>query len=178
MRRKHAAEVEPVVQLEDHDEAAAEHEDFHAVHARLAQALDDLGPHAPMVLAVGGNRRRVVAQIEGQDVASHRIRLREVLYFTGKVNVFWPVSGNQCASEIYVTKSFGKRTKVPMPKMTEGHGGGDDRMRDLIFRKTDAPEYMKLPDSRAGAMSCLTGIAIRNSIDQKRPIKIADLVKL
>ena len=67
--------------------------------------------------------------------------------------------------EIYVTKSFGKRTKVPMPKMTEGHGGGDDRMRDLIFRKVDAPEYMKLPDSRAGAMSCLTGIAIRNSID-------------
>ena len=80
--------------------------------------------------------------------------------------------------EIYITKSFGKRTKVPMPKLLEGHGGGDDRMRDLIFRKTDAPEYMKLPDSRAGAMSCLTGIAIRNSIDQKKPIRIADLVKI
>jgi predicted dehydrogenase len=87
----------------------------------------------------------------------------------------WEVADSH---EIYVTKSFGKRTKVPMPKMTEGHGGGDDRMRDLIFRKTDAPEYMKLPDSRAGAMSCLTGIAIRNSIDQKRPIRIADLVKV
>jgi hypothetical protein len=37
---------------------------------------------------------------------------------------------------------------------------------------------MRLPDSRAGAMSCLTGIAIRNSIDQKRPIRIADLVKV
>jgi predicted dehydrogenase len=87
----------------------------------------------------------------------------------------WDVADSH---EIFVTKSFGKRTKVPMPKMTEGHGGGDDRMRDLIFKKTDAPEYMKLPDSRAGAMSCLTGIAIRNSIDQKRPIRIADLVKL
>ena len=51
-------------------------------------------------------------------------------------------------------------------------------MRDLIFKQTDAPEYMKLPDSRAGAMSCLTGIAIRNSIDQKKPIRIADLVRL
>ncbi len=87
----------------------------------------------------------------------------------------WEVSDSH---EIYVTKSFGKRTRVPMPKMLEGHGGGDDRLRDLIFRKTDMPEYMKLPDSRAGAMSCLTGIGIRNSIDQKRPIKIADLVKL
>ena len=87
----------------------------------------------------------------------------------------WDVADSH---EIYVTKSFGKRTKVPIPKMTEGHGGGDDRMRDLIFRKTDAPDYMKLPDSRAGAMSCLTGIAIRNSIDQKRPIRIADLVRM
>ena len=86
----------------------------------------------------------------------------------------WEVADSH---EIYVTKSFGKRTKVPMPKMTEGHGGGDDRMRDLIFGRPTRPEYMKLPDSRAGAMSCLTGIAIRNSIDQKRPIRIADLVR-
>ena len=87
----------------------------------------------------------------------------------------WEVADSH---EIYVTKSFGKRTKVPIPKMLDGHGGGDDRMRDLIFKQTDAPEYMRLPDSRAGAMSCLTGIAIRNSIDQKKPIRIADLVTL
>ena len=36
---------------------------------------------------------------------------------------------------------------------------------------------MRLPGSRAGAMSCLTGIAARKSIDQNRPIQIADLVK-
>ena len=66
---------------------------------------------------------------------------------------------------------------MPVPKATEGHGGGDNRLRDLIFRKIDMPDYMKLPDSHAGAMSCLTGIAIRNSIDQKKPIKIADLVR-
>ncbi|MBI1874729.1 MAG: hypothetical protein HYS05_12720 [Acidobacteria bacterium] len=65
-----------------------------------------------------------------------------------------------------------------MPKLTEGHGGGDDRLRDLIFRNAAMPDYMQLPDSRAGAMSCLTGIAIRNSIDQRRPVRIADLVKL
>jgi predicted dehydrogenase len=80
--------------------------------------------------------------------------------------------------EIYITKSFGKRQLVPVPKLLAGHGGGDDRLRDLIFRRTDLPEYMRLPDSRAGAMSCLTGIAIRNSIDQKKPIRIGDLVKL
>jgi hypothetical protein len=67
---------------------------------------------------------------------------------------------------------------VDLPKIEGGHGGGDDRMRDLIFRKVDAPDYMKLPDSRAGAMSCLTGIAARKSIDEQRTIKIADLVRL
>ncbi len=36
---------------------------------------------------------------------------------------------------------------------------------------------MRLPDSRAGAMSCLTGIAARKSIDEGKPIKISDLVK-
>lgn len=80
--------------------------------------------------------------------------------------------------EIYLTRSFGQRTLVPVPRITEGHGGGDNRLRDLIFRKVDMPEYMRLPDSRAGAMSCLTGIAIRNSVDQGRPVKVAELVKL
>src|SRR5262245_7521598 len=80
--------------------------------------------------------------------------------------------------EIYLTKSFGQRTLVPVPKLLAGHGGGDDRLRDLIFKKTAMPDYMRLSDSRAGAMSCLTGITIRNSIDQRKPIRIANLVTL
>ena len=76
-----------------------------------------------------------------------------------------------------VMKNFGKRVKIELPRETEGHGGGDQRLRDLIFKKIDAPAHMRLPDSRAGAMSCLTGIAARKSIDEGRPIKIADLVK-
>jgi hypothetical protein len=89
----------------------------------------------------------------------------------------WQVA-EEDETEIYVTKSFGKRVRVPLPRVEGGHGGGDDRLKDLIFRKAQAPEHMKLPDSRAGAMSCLTGIAARNSIEQNRSIRIADLVKL
>jgi hypothetical protein len=37
---------------------------------------------------------------------------------------------------------------------------------------------MRLPDSRAGAMSCLTGIAARTSVTEQRAVKIADLVRL
>ena len=78
---------------------------------------------------------------------------------------------------MFVIKNFGQRVKIEVPRETEGHGGGDQRLRDLIFKKIDAPAHMRLPDSRAGAMSCLTGIAARKSIDEGRPIRIGDLVK-
>jgi len=66
-----------------------------------------------------------------------------------------------------------------IPKATGGHGGGDDRLRDLIFRPgTSVPDYLALPGSRAGAMSCLTGIAARQSVESGKPVKIADLATL
>jgi len=81
-------------------------------------------------------------------------------------------------TEIYLTKSFGQREKIEMPEIGPEHGGGDVRIRDLIFKKTNVPAYMQLPDSRAGALSCLTGIAARKSVELKRPIKISELVAL
>ncbi|HEY7501993.1 MAG TPA: Gfo/Idh/MocA family oxidoreductase [Vicinamibacterales bacterium] len=77
---------------------------------------------------------------------------------------------------MYLIKNFGTRTQIDFAEETEGHGGGDQRLRDLIFKKIDAPAHLRLPDSRAGALSCLTGIAARKSCDEGRPIKIADLV--
>lgn len=87
----------------------------------------------------------------------------------------WPVEQQ---TEIYLTRSFGQREKIDIPEIAGGHSGGDSRIRDLIFRKTEVPSYMRLPDSRAGALSCLTGIAARKSVELKRPIKISELVRL
>jgi len=81
-------------------------------------------------------------------------------------------------TEMYLIRNFGKREKVTVPSETEGHGGGDQRLRDLIFRGGQAPAHLQLPTSRAGAMSCLTGIAARKSIDEGRPIRIGDLAKI
>ena len=87
----------------------------------------------------------------------------------------WPVEE---PTEVYLTKSFGQREKIPIEKVTGGHAGGDERIRNLIFRNTDMPPYMRLPNSRAGALSCLTGIAARRSIEQNRAIKISELVEV
>jgi predicted dehydrogenase len=87
----------------------------------------------------------------------------------------WPVGEE---TEIYLIRNFGQREKVEIPKAEGGHGGGDTRLHDLVFRQMDVPDYLKLPDSRAGALSCLTGIAARKSIEEKRAVKVADLVRL
>ena len=81
-------------------------------------------------------------------------------------------------TDIFLTKSFGNRERIDVPKAEGGHAGGDDRLRDLVFRNVSVPDYMRLPDSRAGAMSCLTGIAARKSVELGRAIKIQDLVRL
>jgi predicted dehydrogenase len=81
-------------------------------------------------------------------------------------------------ADIHLTTSFGTRRIIDVPKAQGEHGGGDDRLRDLMFHNADVPDYMRIPDSRAGAMSCLIGIAARKSIEERRPIRIADLVRL
>ncbi len=88
----------------------------------------------------------------------------------------WP---EDLQSEIYLIKSFPKkRERIPMPDIKGGHSGGDDILREVIFRNKEVPEYLRLPGSRAGAMSCLTGIAARTSIEQQRPVKITELIRL
>lgn len=82
-------------------------------------------------------------------------------------------------SEAYLMKNFsGKREKLAMPQIEGGHAGGDDRLRDVIFKNAPVPDYLKLPAARAGAMSCLTGIAARTSIEKSRPVKINELIRL
>jgi predicted dehydrogenase len=81
-------------------------------------------------------------------------------------------------SEMQLIRNFGERKTIEIPKAVGGHGGGDDVLRDLIFRGITLPEHMRLPGSRAGAMSCLTGIAARKSMDSGAPVKIADLVRI
>lgn len=81
-------------------------------------------------------------------------------------------------TDVSVSVNFGARRQVEIPIISGGHGGGDDRLRDLIFKNVQVPEILKLPGSRAGTMSCLTGIAARTSIEEKRPIKIADMIRI
>lgn len=81
-------------------------------------------------------------------------------------------------AEIVITKSFSQAPpRVERPASGAGHGGGDVRLRDAVFRDIELPPHLALPGSRAGALSCLTGIAARTSIDERRSVRIDELVR-
>jgi hypothetical protein len=82
-------------------------------------------------------------------------------------------------TDIQLIRNFGQREMISIPEATGGHGGGDEILRNLVFRNAAVPAHLQLPSSRAGALSCLTGIAARQSSDKGgAPVRISDLVKL
>ncbi|MBM3168068.1 MAG: Gfo/Idh/MocA family oxidoreductase [Bacteroidetes bacterium] len=81
--------------------------------------------------------------------------------------------------EIVLVKNFGKRDIIKVPHGGGGHGGGDERLKDKLFLDPErADPYKQSAGSRDGAMSCLIGIAARQSIEEGKPILIASLTDL
>ncbi len=80
--------------------------------------------------------------------------------------------------EIQVTTNFGKRDIIRVDNNEAGHGGGDERLRKRVFNPEGEDTFRQAAGSRDGAMSCLIGIAARNSIDTGKPVKIGSLTTL
>lgn len=82
--------------------------------------------------------------------------------------------------EIMMMYNFNKDYQtIKVNQSRGGHGGGDIRLQDKIFKDQGAPDPLRhAAGSRDGAMSILIGIAARKSIKKGKPIKIADLVDL
>jgi predicted dehydrogenase len=81
--------------------------------------------------------------------------------------------------EIRVTDNFGDTELIQIPHAGGGHGGGDTRLRDRIFKDPNAPDpYRHAAGVRDGAMSILIGIGARTSVKTDEPVKIASLTTL
>ena len=81
--------------------------------------------------------------------------------------------------EIITMKNFENYRMIKLPRGRGGHGGGDQRLQDQIFRNPGMPDPFKhAAGSRDGAMSILIGIAARKSIEFGEPVRIADLTDL
>ncbi|MDF1571917.1 MAG: Gfo/Idh/MocA family oxidoreductase [Bacteroidales bacterium] len=81
--------------------------------------------------------------------------------------------------EVMVMDNFSDYEKIRVPRGGGGHGGGDRRLQDKIFRNPGmADPYQHAAGSRDGAMSVLIGIAARKSIEENRMVRIEELTDL
>ncbi|WP_297797048.1 Gfo/Idh/MocA family oxidoreductase [uncultured Eudoraea sp.] len=80
---------------------------------------------------------------------------------------------------IIVHKLWNDFEKVKVEMEKGGHGGGDKRLQDKMFRTPDSADpFDRTAGSRDGAMSILIGIAARKSIETGTAVKIKDLTNL
>ncbi len=82
--------------------------------------------------------------------------------------------------EIMVMDNFSEEyEQIRVYQERGGHGGGDIRLQNEIFRDPDMPDPLgHRAGIRDGAMAVLIGIAARKSIESGEPIRIADLTSL
>ena len=81
--------------------------------------------------------------------------------------------------EIRVSDNFGESEVIVIPHGGGGHGGGDTRLKDRIFRDPSAPDpYHQAANARDGVMSILIGIAALKSSQSGEAVRIADLTSL
>lgn len=77
--------------------------------------------------------------------------------------------------EILLVQNFPARVeRIRVPHEPGGHYGGDNRMRNMIFREGDDPLGQRA-GARAGAMSVFTGLAALKSADDGREVAIAEI---
>jgi len=81
-------------------------------------------------------------------------------------------------AEFRITQSFKTSQTFALKSGGGGHWGADQVMQDQIFRDPKPDPLGRKAGSREGALSALIGIAARHSIEQGRPIKIDELVKI
>ncbi len=82
------------------------------------------------------------------------------------------------AADFRLTKSFGETKTWTVGRGTGGHGGADEKLKNLLFLPEHADPLGQRAGSREGILSSLIGIAARTSIDTGEPVKLGDLLEL
>ncbi|WDR07214.1 Gfo/Idh/MocA family oxidoreductase [Devosia rhodophyticola] len=136
--------------------------------------------------------------IDIPDTMTANIRYTNDVVVSYSLNTYMPIEGHHIAfngtkgrielrqfekqpwerpnhDEILVVKSFGGGVeRIKVPHSAGGHFGGDDRMRNMIFRGGE-DKLGQRAGSRAGAMSVLTGIAALQSARSGTTVRINEL---
>lgn len=81
--------------------------------------------------------------------------------------------------QIVVHNLWEKHSVINVEMEKAGHGGGDKRLHDKIFRDSEKEDkFDRAAGLRDGVMSILIGIGARKSIESSNTVKIAELTDL
>ncbi|SFL07818.1 Gfo/Idh/MocA family protein [Halanaerobium salsuginis] len=132
--------------------------------ALLSYSLNNYAPYEGYKVAFIGTKGRIEQDVvEASYISGHDGKLER------------QTSENNIRMEVFplFKESYLIETEVE----SEGHGGGDKRLLEDIFLENPAADPLhRQAGGYDGAMSILTGIAARRSIEKEQPIKISALV--
>lgn len=86
-----------------------------------------------------------------------------------------PFAGSQI-HRLRLYNRQGEEIDIHVPVATGSHGGGDSRLREMLFRGGVQDSLGHMADTRAGIMSAIVGIAANKSIKENRAVCIEELV--
>jgi hypothetical protein len=89
-------------------------------------------------------------------------------------------SGHEAANPCYIVKLFNRKGEVityDIPKSRGDHGGGDERLRSMLFRGYTEDPLGHMAGSYDGVKSIMIGICANKSIKENKPFCIRDLIK-
>ncbi len=141
----------------------------------LNYSLTTYSPYEGWRVAFNGTRGRIEAWLDipyfkNMNIDQAEMHAREMDQ-SGQEEIYY--------EPIVVHKLWNDFTAIKVPMERAGHGGGDKRLHDKIFKTPDiADPYERSAGIRDGAMSILPGIAARKSIESRKPVRIAALTDL
>lgn len=143
----------PKIDIEDTITALISYED----HIDLSYKLIAYAPYEGYRLTITGDKGR----IEAED-------------FHGLVGPF----AHQQIYHLNVFDEHGQQKTIEVPVSLGSHGGGDDRMMEMIFSSKPMEDPLNhMANSEAGFNAAYIGMAINQSIAEHRIVKIEDLKK-
>lgn len=98
----------------------------------------------------------------------------------GRLEIGENYSGQQSKEPCNIIRLYNRKGEFityNVPREEGIHGGGDVRLRRMIFVGDVEDTIGQLADSRAGAMSLLIGAGANISIKEKRPVMIDELLR-
>ncbi|AHM62200.1 oxidoreductase domain-containing protein [Flammeovirgaceae bacterium 311] len=147
----------------------------YANDVQVNYSLTTYSPYEGMRIAFNGKDGRIdawdgIPWRKEEKLSQAELHEREMSQSAGKEENY---------EEIIVADNFGDHELIKIPMTGAGHGGGDVRLQNKIFKTPDMADPLKhSAGSRDGAMAILVGIAARKSIESGKPVKISDLTSI